>query len=136
MAITHLSMPDVNSSHTWKVLVAAPFPPRLDGMHGGSRALAQLLYRLGASQSIGLVVLKGVDEPGVDDQLRGACHFVEEVEIPNPGRSIGARMLNRARLRSALLRGVPTWAAERSVAGFGDRPAELVRSWRPDIVQF
>jgi glycosyltransferase involved in cell wall biosynthesis len=136
MAITQLSMPDDNPVRTWKVLVAAPFPPRLDGRHGGSRVLGQLLYRLGARHSVGLVVLRGRDELGVDEMLRSACNFVEEVEIPDPGHSLGARMLNRARIRAALLRGVPTWAAERTVDAFGVRLEELIRSWQPDLVQF
>jgi glycosyltransferase involved in cell wall biosynthesis len=136
MAITQLSMPEDNPERTWKILVAAPFPPRLDGRHGGSRALAQLLYRLGTRHSIGLLALKGHDELGVDETLRVVCDFVEEVEIPEPRRSLAARMLNRGRLRAALLRGVPTWAAERTVDGFGLRLEELVRSWQPDLVQF
>jgi glycosyltransferase involved in cell wall biosynthesis len=119
----------------WRVLVAAPFPPRLDGRHGGSRALAQLLARAATRHRIGLIVLRGHDEPGVDDLLRKACDFVEEFEIPPVRRSFSARLMNRIRLDLALLRGTPTWAAERNSSGFATRLQELVRTWRPDVVQ-
>jgi glycosyltransferase involved in cell wall biosynthesis len=119
----------------WRVLVAAPFPPRLDGRHGGSRALAQFLARLAARHSIALLVLRAHDEAGVDDVLRPLCDSVEEVEIPPVGPSFGARLTRRIRLRAALLRGTPTWAAERRAPGFGARLEELVRVWRPDVVQ-
>jgi|SRR5581483_8274188 len=119
-----------------KVLVTAPFPPRLDGRHGGSRSLAQLLIRLAERHDVGLAVLRSPDEPGLDDELRALCELVEEVEIPAVGRSPAARLVNRMRLRTALVRGVPTWAAERSASGFGERLEQLVRRWRPDVVQF
>lgn len=133
MASSVSAMPD--DLQMKKVLVAAPFPPRLDGRHGGSRSLAQLLVRLCARHSIGLIVLKAHDEQGVDENLRACCAFVEEVDIPPPGRSPAARLVNRARLRAALARGVPTWAALRSAEGLAGRLEELVRTWRPDVVQ-
>jgi glycosyltransferase involved in cell wall biosynthesis len=117
------------------VLVVAPFPPRLDGRHGGSRALAQLLARLSKRHSIALLVLRSHEEPGVDDVLRDACDVVEEVLIPPVGSSFGARLENRIRLRTALLRGTPTWASERSTKDFAARFEGLARVWRPDIVQ-
>jgi glycosyltransferase involved in cell wall biosynthesis len=127
---------DEMTTHAWRVLVCAPFPPRLDGRHGGSRALAQFLSRLAARHSVGLVVLKGHDEASVDERLREACEFVEEVEIPRVESSLAARLHNRVRLRAALIGGTPTWAAERTAKGFGARLQELARTWRPDIVQF
>ena len=129
------SMPDTAAA-LLRVLVAAPFPPRLDGRHGGSRALAHFLTRLAARHSVALLVLRAQDEPGVDDVLRRACDLVEEVEIAPIGPSLGARLINRIRLRAALVRGMPTWAAERTAAGFGARLEELIRVWRPDVVQF
>jgi glycosyltransferase involved in cell wall biosynthesis len=125
----------IATTRPWRILVAAPFPPRLDGRHGGSRALAQLLARLSTRNSIALVVLRSHDEPGVDDVLCAACDVVEEVLIPAVGTSFGARLKNRIHLRAALLRGTPTWAAERSTRDFASRFEELARVWEPDIVQ-
>ena len=118
------------------MLVSAPFPPRLDGRHGGSRAIAQLLVRLADRHSVALAVLRSPEEPPVDELLRDACELVVEVEIPPVGRSFRARLANRVRLRSALLRGLPTWAAQRRAAGYSDCLQRLVRDWQPDIVQF
>jgi glycosyltransferase involved in cell wall biosynthesis len=126
---------DAAAVRTWRILVAAPFPPRLDGRHGGSRSVAQLLAGLTARHSVALLVLRAHDEPGVDDILRNACDLVEEVEIPRVGTSFGARLIYRIRLRAALLRGMPTWAAERTTSGFGARLEELVNTWCPDVVQ-
>jgi glycosyltransferase involved in cell wall biosynthesis len=85
--------------------------------------------------SIALLVLRTHDQAGVDDVLRRVCDIVEEVEIAPVGPSFAARLSNRLRLRAALLRGMPTWAAGRTAPGFGARLAELVRVWRPDVVQ-
>ena len=119
-----------------RLLVVAPFPPRLDGRHGGSRAVAQLVSDLARRHAVALVVLRADDEPGVDNGLRKACDLVEEVAIPAVGSSVLARLKNRIRLRLALLRGVPTWAAERSAPDFEERLRGLVADWRPDLVQF
>jgi glycosyltransferase involved in cell wall biosynthesis len=117
------------------VLVSAPFPPRLDGRHGGSRAIAQLLVRLASRHSVALAVLRSPDEPPVDESLRKACELVVEFEIPPVGRSFRERLANRVRLRSALLRGMPTWAAQRTAVGFSESLQRLARDWQPDIVQ-
>lgn len=118
-----------------RVLVVAPFPLRIDGRHGGSRAAAQLLARLAARHTVALVVLKGEGEAGVDDGLRDLCDLVEEVEIPAAGTSIASRLVHRIRLRAGLLRGIPTWAAVRDAPGFRERLEQIAREWHPDVVQ-
>ncbi len=118
-----------------RVLVVAPFPPRLDGRHGGSRAIAQLLVHLAARHEVALLVARASGEPGVDSVLAGMCGLVEEVQIPSAGEGLVARAAQRARLRLALLRGLPTWAAERRAPGVASALRELVRTWDPDIVQ-
>jgi glycosyltransferase involved in cell wall biosynthesis len=123
------------SARALRVLVIAPFPPRLDGMHGGSRAIAQLVARLATRHRVALLVLRAHDEPGVDEGLRSFCDLVEEVEIPDIGPLLGARLANRIRLRVALVRGIPTWAAERTSPVFGARLRELANVWHPDVVQ-
>ena len=118
-----------------RILVLSPFPPRLDGRHGGSRAVAQLVAGLAPRHTIGLLVLRDHDEPGVDDELRAVCDLVVEVEIPKVGRSLRARIANRLRMLKALVRNIPSWAAERSAPDFEARLRELLDEWRPDVVQ-
>jgi glycosyltransferase involved in cell wall biosynthesis len=127
---------DAVTAPAWRVLVCAPFPPRLDGRHGGSRALAQFLSRLARRHRVALVVLKSEDEPSVDDTLTRLCDVVEQVEIPRVDNSLSARLNNRIRLRAALFGGIPTWAAERTAKDFGVRLQDLVQTWRPDVIQF
>jgi glycosyltransferase involved in cell wall biosynthesis len=117
-----------------RLLMVVPFPIRLDGRHGGSRALAQLAAHLAARHTVALVVLRSDEEPGIDETLRQACALVEEVPIPE-AKTIGARVLGRIRLRVALLRGTPTWAAVRTAPGFRRRLEEVARAFRPDVVQ-
>jgi polysaccharide biosynthesis protein PslH len=119
----------------WRILVGSPFPPRLDGRHGGSRAVAQLVAALAARHTVALLVLRDRSEPGVDEVLRGSCELVEEIEIPPVGASLGARAVNKLRLLAALARGLPSWAAERSAPDFEARLREVVEQWEPDIVQ-
>jgi glycosyltransferase involved in cell wall biosynthesis len=118
-----------------RVLVASPFPPRLDGRHGGSRSIAQLLAGLAARHDVALVALRRRDEPGVDPVLGQACDLVEEVQIPPVGGTLVGRAARRLSLRLALLRGLPTWAAERRAPQFDERLHELVQRWRPELVQ-
>jgi glycosyltransferase involved in cell wall biosynthesis len=126
---------DHAAGRPWRILVAAPFPPRLDGRHGGSRALAEFLARLTKENRVALLVLRSDDESSVDETLAGKCDFVEEVCIPAVGPSFAARLRNWLRLRVSLLRGTPTWAAQRSTADFADRLHKLARTWQPDVVQ-
>lgn len=117
------------------MLVVAPFPPRLDGRHGGARALVQSLARLARQNTVALLVLKSGDEQGVDESLRGACDLVEEIEIMPSTASFRSRLLNGIRLRVALLRGTPTWASHQRVVELNARLDALAREWRPELVQ-
>jgi glycosyltransferase involved in cell wall biosynthesis len=90
---------------------------------------------LATRHSIGLLVLRAPGDESVDDELRRACVFVEEVEIAPVGSSFGARLINRVRLRAALLRRTPTWAAMSASPQFKTRLEELVEAWQPDVIQ-
>lgn len=118
-----------------RILSLVPFTPRIDGRHGGSRAVGQLLSRLALRHDVVVLSARWPGEPPADDVLRERCMRVEEVEAPPRDSSLVARARRRLRLRAALLRGTPTWASERSAPGYADRVAELVQEWQPDIVQ-
>lgn len=116
-----------------RLLVLAPFPPRRDGVHGGARVTAELLARLSQECAVALIYLRGPTEPSADDVLTERLHHLEEVRYGHDAELGRVRDLFLA--YSALIRGIPTWTRGLWVPAFEDKLRELVRSWRPDIVQ-
>lgn len=113
-----------------RILLLAPFAPRLDASHGGGRAVAQLIARLSYSHSVALCYLRATGEPAIDERLMKCCALVEEVEIG--GRDGWSRRLH---MYADLLRGKPLWAIDRFEPGFEERVRLLLKTWHPDIVQ-
>ncbi len=118
-----------------RLLVLAPFAPRLDAPHGGGRSIAQLVTELGLRHRVALLALRPEGDPQTDEHVRDRCELVEEFPLPGAGSSMASRWRRRARLLSGLARGRPMWVADCSVPAFARRVEELVRSWQPDIVQ-
>jgi glycosyltransferase involved in cell wall biosynthesis len=118
-----------------RLLFLSPFPPSLDGAHGGSRVIAQLLDRMGRRHRVALMCLRQPDEPGVDARLRSRLDLLVEVERPDVARSTCARALRGLRARLLLLAGTPLWANDLDVRAFRKRLTEVLREWRPDVVQ-
>lgn len=118
-----------------RVLVLAPFAPRLDAPHGGGRSIAELVMELGARHRVGLLCLRSGTDPSTDDFVRGRCEFVEEFELSGVGGSSLQRWRRRVRLLRALALGRPMWAADTMAGPFASRVEQLTRSWRPDVVQ-
>src|SRR3954471_14631897 len=89
-----------------RVWVLTPFPPRLDGTHGGSRAIAELLERVARRRPVALLALRSSDDPPIDPRLVTACDLAREItrspESSGP-RARGADL----RVAAGLLRGVP-----------------------------
>jgi len=119
-----------------RILSLAPFTPRPDGRHGGSRAIGQLLAHLALRHDVAVLHARWPGEASVDETLRARCATVEEVAEPRPDRSLQARVVRRLRTRYALLRGTPTWVQHRRPAAYADRLESLVRTWEPDVIQF
>ncbi|HUF36389.1 MAG TPA: glycosyltransferase family 4 protein [Gemmatimonadales bacterium] len=115
-----------------RLLALAPFVPRLDATHGGSRAVAELLARLGERHRVALLALRAEGEPPVDPLLRNRCEMVREVH--RPGEADGGHAAT-LRVALGLAAGTPMWASRWSVTAFRSMAADLVRSWNPDIVQ-
>jgi polysaccharide biosynthesis protein PslH len=114
-----------------RLLFLLPFPPRLDAMHGGGRATAQLLAKLATRHRIAMLYLRAPADPPVDAILQERCELVEEIIRPNPGFSL-AQGWSRI---GSLLRGWPLWAAGSAVAAYRARLRTLVSAWQPHIVQ-
>jgi len=118
-----------------RILSLVPFTPRGDGRHGGSRAVGQLLSELAVRHDVAVLSARWPGEPPTDELLKARCVRVEEVVAPARPPSLLARVLNRARLRYALVRGTPTWVQERSAPGYAERLTAVVREWVPDVIQ-
>ena len=119
-----------------RLLYVTPFPPRLDGAHGGSRAIAQLISRVAERHRVALVTLRHPLELGIDDDLRRRLDLVEEVERPGHDRARRGRALRGARNRLHVLGGKPLWATAVDVPAFHRRLTTIVSSWKPDLLQF
>ena len=120
----------VPASRRRRLLVCAPFPPRLDARHGG-KAPAQLLLRLAARNDVAVLCLRDPDGPGVDPALVRRCALVEEVRVRRR-RSAFARRFAWSR---AMLRGLPPWAADCRSRVYARRLERLLDEWRPDVVE-
>jgi glycosyltransferase involved in cell wall biosynthesis len=120
-----------------RLLVLAPFAPRLDACHGGGRAMAQLLAGLARRHRVALLCLRGDGEPGVDEELRGRLERVEELPRFGRNRALGLRrrLAKQARAAATLVSARPTWATHCWVPALARRVRELARTWRPDVVQ-
>src|SRR5215212_4963041 len=116
-------------------MMLAPFPPNLSGTHGGSRAIAQLHFRLAGSHPVALLYLRRPEEPPVDEELRRRCALVHEVMLPGSGNSSFQRRRRDLRSRLALLRGVPLWVSYTWSEEYAEIIRDTVREWRPDVVQ-
>jgi glycosyltransferase involved in cell wall biosynthesis len=120
-----------------RILVLAPFPPRLDASHGGGRVVAQLAAGLAERHAVALLCLRGADEPPVDAGLRRRLAITEEVPRAGGWRSADARQRLRKdfALLASPLTGRTAWARAWAVPAFAARLTELVREWRPEVVQ-
>src|SRR5688572_5640611 len=114
-----------------RLLFLLPFPPRLDGTHGGSRVSASIIAALSAHHEIALLYLRGDDEASVDERIANRCAVVEEVKRGGPGR-LGSAF----RHALAPLFGVPKWASSTWSPLTAASVARLARTFRPDVVHF
>jgi glycosyltransferase involved in cell wall biosynthesis/O-antigen/teichoic acid export membrane protein len=117
-----------------RLLVLAPFPPRLDA-HGGARVIAQLVARLADEMRVTVLCLRHPSDAQADDDLRGRLERLEEVPRPDVDGP-GAHALRFVRWRAAaLLRGRPFWGSDLRVKAYRERLDDLIRSFRPDVIQ-
>lgn len=127
-------MPSEAEGHVRRrVLFLLPFPPRLDAIQGGARAMAQHLANLAEQHTLALLVLRAADEPEVDPLLRERCDLVVEIERPEPAEIAG--LWDELKRFGALLRGIPVWVRKWHVPAYAGKVTQLARDWHPDIVQ-
>jgi polysaccharide biosynthesis protein PslH len=112
-----------------RILVCAPFPPRLDARHGG-KATSQLLLQLAERNQVALLCLHPTGTEGVDPAIAERCARVEQVPLRADGGI--ARRLRRG---WGLLGGLPPWAADCRSDDFSARLERLLDEWRPEVAE-
>jgi polysaccharide biosynthesis protein PslH len=118
-----------------RLLVLTPFPPSLDGAHGGSRVISQFLARMAERHDVALVCLRRPRDPEVDPMLCSRLALVEEVERPDWSSTSMRRLAGGLRTRLRLFVGTPLWACEVDVPAYRERLRRVLAEWRPDIAQ-
>jgi polysaccharide biosynthesis protein PslH len=117
-----------------RILLLLPFPPRLDAVHGGGRAMAQLLVRLAQRHDLALLYLRAADDPPLDETLSVRCVRAEEVR--SLGRTSGlARLRKWGWILRTTLGGQPKWVGHCNYESFRNSLRRLLSEWRPDVVQ-
>jgi polysaccharide biosynthesis protein PslH len=119
-----------------RLLVLTPFPPSLEGAHGGSRVISQFLLRIAERHDVALLCLRHPRDPEVDPLLRSRLDLVEEVARPDWSGTRFRRLAGGLRTRLRLFAGTPLWACEVDVPAYRERLGRVLAEWRPDIAQF
>jgi glycosyltransferase involved in cell wall biosynthesis len=125
----------MSSPNRLRLLFVAPFPPRLDGTHGGAKVVGQLLRGTADRHAVGIVYLRHPREPDLDDVLRDRLAFVEPVLRPVPARHTAAHWVRALRWRARLLAGHPRLVTELAAPAFAARIRDAVSRWQPDVVR-
>jgi glycosyltransferase involved in cell wall biosynthesis len=93
----------------------------------------QLLDSLTATHEVAAIYLRAHEEPPIDPALSKRLALAVEIERPSlRGAGRARRSVRRA---LGLLAGRPLWATDWRVPAFSARLGDLVRDWRPDLVQ-
>lgn len=115
-----------------RILVVAPFPPNLEGEHGGSRSIAQRLMRVAERHDVFVLHFKRATDPPLE--ALSARLESEAVEL-HPWQS-RPRLSRALRAALGLLGGTPLWATELASSELARRLGEAAVRFRPDVVQF
>jgi polysaccharide biosynthesis protein PslH len=119
----------------WRLLFLTHCPPREDATHGGGRLIAQLLARLAERHRVGVVYLRDLGEPPIDEGLRQRCELTREVRRVDAPRPLLGRVGHRLRVSVSPLRGLPGWAAHLPRDRFAVAANAVIRDWEPDLIQ-
>jgi glycosyltransferase involved in cell wall biosynthesis len=117
-----------------RILVVAPYPPRLAATHGGAKAIGEFLSRSAERHRVGLVYLSHGGEPPLDEALRSQLEVVEEV-ARKPEPQGFAHLARAARRRAHLLAGTPLGVSELASDEFEAAIRDVASRWQPDLVR-
>jgi polysaccharide biosynthesis protein PslH len=128
--LTSSAPQDISRAAARRLLVCAPFTPRLDARHGG-KATSQLLLHLAERNEVALLCLRAPDEEAVDPAIADRCDVVEEIRTET-NRHIPRRVVWGA----GMLVGLPPWALDCRSPAYTTALERLLDRWRPDVVEF
>jgi glycosyltransferase involved in cell wall biosynthesis len=117
-----------------RLLFLLPFPPRLDGLHGGARVAAHLLIGVAKDHDVGILYLRSPGEAGADPVVTQACVFAEEFLTPDTRTKL-AHALRSTQRSLSVLAGRPRWVTNTAAADLARRIPDCIESWQPDLVQ-
>ena len=117
-----------------RVLALCPFPPRLDGHDGGSRAVAHVLAGLAGRHRLILLCLRAPDEPPVSPELAAQLEQVIEVRRAVPPESARTRVRLLARRALHALGGRPAWALHVRSGAFAAALRRASAVHQPELV--
>jgi glycosyltransferase involved in cell wall biosynthesis len=115
-----------------RVLVAVPFTPRVDAMHGG-RVIGQFLHELSVRHDLALVYLRRPASDSIDAALAARCDLVEEVAAQ--ALLSGGEWCRRFQVLSGPLMGLPSPIRASYDRRLGEALVRVAKSWRPDVIQ-
>jgi glycosyltransferase involved in cell wall biosynthesis len=120
-----------------RLIYLLPFAPRTDAIHGGSRAISQLLSEMIIRHKVALLYLRSPNEPPLEDEIKDKCELVEEVIRPW-GKSDGLMswIRNIRLITSLFFMSRPMWVTDWASNTFRKRLRQFIRKWPADIVLF
>ena len=130
---TEARSPDAPGTLRRRLLFVTPFAPRLDGRHGGSRVMGELISRLAERHLVAVAYFRAPGEPDLGE-LANVCDRVVQID-QLWATSLSGVAARRIRLVAGLTRGIPLWAGRWTVKGAASLIREVVDSWKPDVVQ-
>jgi len=117
-----------------RILVVAPYPPRIAATHGGAKAMGEFLLHSAARHKVGLAYLRHPGELDVDEELRARLEVVETVPRA-PARTGAAHLRRVLDRRIRLLLGTPLAVSELASPELADVVDRTVRTWHPDLIR-
>jgi glycosyltransferase involved in cell wall biosynthesis len=117
-----------------RVLVVAPFPPRIAATQGGARVIGRLAFELALTNDLGVLSFRARDDAEVDDALRERLAFLEHVPLPEH-RTFRRRLHRAGEIALGWASGEPRFVTNYGSTVLDRRLQTLVAEWRPDIVQ-
>jgi glycosyltransferase involved in cell wall biosynthesis len=129
--VMDISSDEPKSAQNLRLLFVAPFPPQIDGLHGGAKVIASIIRALSTKHEVAVLYLHPRDEAPIDDTLASCCAFAEGISIENR-RSFVAKVWHKL----SEFPTTPSWASGTWSEALMQRIKQVAQTWNPDIIHF